>query len=264
MNCETCRKATQILPDHRNKTAMPEPRIFTFPFPDLHIAPGHIEMLMGCEGAPLPDIYSGYIEEVLRLAEGIEGIAGAYLLYDSLHVDGVKRTTMINHTAFQTGPVITRRLRKAQAAALFVCTAGPELEIASRRLMKSGSIPEGYLADLAGTVIVEAAMDRIQEHLMADADSCGLGITNRYSPGYCGWNVEEQRKLFSLLPAGLCGVRLTASSLMQPIKSISGVIGIGPGLKPSPYACNICDMKDCLYRYIKKSNRILPVPCRID
>lgn len=132
--------------------------------------------------------------------------------------------------------------------AVFVCTAGHELEAFSKKQMKIGNMPEGYIADIVGSLIVETAMDKIQENLRTDMQVQGLGITNRYSPGYCGWLVGEQQKLFSLLPENICNISLAESSLMHPIKSISGIIGIGNDVKLNPYTCKICDMKDCIYR----------------
>ena len=35
---------------------------------------------------------------------------------------------------------------------------------------------------------------------------------------------------------------------MDPVKSVSGFIGIGEHVKYNPYTCRLCDMKDCIYR----------------
>ena len=75
-----------------------------------------------------------------------------------------------------------------------------------------------------------------------------MSITNRYSPGYCVWHLKEQKSLFSLLPAEYCNITLTDSCLMQPIKSVSGLIGIGANGKQKTYLCSICELSHCLYR----------------
>jgi len=75
-----------------------------------------------------------------------------------------------------------------------------------------------------------------------------MNITNRYSPGYCGWNITGQKILFSLLPEYFCGIELTDTCLMLPIKSVSGIIGIGRDVKFNAYTRNLCDMQYCLYR----------------
>ena len=51
-----------------------------------------------------------------------------------------------------------------------------------------------------------------------------------YSPGYCGWHVSGQRALFERLPpGGDRRSRSTTSFLMQPLKSVSGVLVAGAG-----------------------------------
>ena len=45
-----------------------------------------------------------------------------------------------------------------------------------------------------------------------------------YSPGYCGWHVSGQRKLFERLRPEEIGITLNASFLMSPLKSVSGAL----------------------------------------
>ncbi len=50
----------------------------------------------------------------------------------------------------------------------------------------------------------------------------------RFSPGYCGWHVGAQKRLFTFLEPDHIGIGLTESCVMHPLKSISGVIVVGP------------------------------------
>jgi hypothetical protein len=52
--------------------------------------------------------------------------------------------------------------------------------------------------------------------------------------------VSDQHDLFSLLPEDFCGIRLTESAMMVPVKSVSGIIGIGPGVERVDYQCKNC------------------------
>jgi hypothetical protein len=45
-----------------------------------------------------------------------------------------------------------------------------------------------------------------------------------YSPGYCGWDISAQKKLFAYLQPKNIGIRLNDSYLMTPLKSVSGVL----------------------------------------
>ena len=117
--------------------------------------------------------------------------------------------------------------------------------------MKHGDLLTGYVYDVIGSEVVEAAVDLMQDSLQKSMAAEGKKITNRYSPGYCGWDVAEQHKLFQLMPDNYCGIKLNDSALMNPEKSVSGFLGIGEHVRYNPYTCGLCDMKGCIYRKIK-------------
>ena len=76
-------------------------------------------------------------------------------------------------------------------------------------------------------------------------------MANRYSPGYCGWALSEQKRFFALFPENHCGIKLSDSCLMDPIKSVSGVIGFGRNVKKTAYECQMCELTTCIYRKIR-------------
>jgi len=39
---------------------------------------------------------------------------------------------------------------------------------------------------------------------------------------------------------------------MKPVKSVSGIIGIGRDVKYAPYQCHACEDKNCIYRNRKR------------
>lgn len=155
-----------------------------------------------------------------------------------------------SHT-FQTGRVIARPLQGAATLAFFVVTAGKGMTDWSQALMGQQDHLQAYFVDALGSELVEKAADWVEEQIIAWALKRGRGTTNRYSPGYCGWSVAEQHQLFSLLPPAFCGITLTESALMQPEKSVSGVIGIGGAVRKEDYGCKICSMTDCFRRTLE-------------
>jgi cobalamin-dependent methionine synthase I len=114
--------------------------------------------------------------------------------------------------------------------------------------MSEGEMIEGYIYDVIGSEWVEAAMDKIQETLKNNFNSRELKLTNRFSPGYCTWNIKDQKNIFKLFPDGFCNVTLSASCLMNPVKSISGIIGYGKEIATAVYPCSICSEKECLHK----------------
>jgi len=120
--------------------------------------------------------------------------------------------------------------------AVFACTAGPGVRKVYDEYMAQNDLLHAFLVDTLGTVAVEKAMDLIQASLSREAEKTGLHISNRYSPGYCGWSVSEQQKLWQFLPPHYSGIELSESSLMIPIKSVSGIIGLGKNMRHTGYA----------------------------
>jgi len=149
---------------------------------------------------------------------------------------------------FHMGRIIERQLRGSEAYAFFVCTAGVEYEEYQQRLKVEGDMVRVFIADALGSLIAEKCADQMELALQMNIDKLGWKHTNRFSPGYCGWHVSEQQRLFPLFDGHTCGITLTDSSLMIPIKSVSGIIGLGQEVRRLDYTCGLCDFKQCYKR----------------
>jgi hypothetical protein len=131
--------------------------------------------------------------------------------------------------------------------AIFVASIGDRLEKKVARLMEKGLALEAFIMESIGSVAVEKAADWLENEIRGMATAKGNKAGWRYSPGYCDWDITEQKKLFSLLDGKSIGVHLTNTCLMIPRKSISGIIGIGKSCTTSS-ACRFCNKKNCLTR----------------
>lgn len=150
---------------------------------------------------------------------------------------------------FAPGGIIGAYLPGMTHATFFVATAGVEYDDYLHRLKAEGDILKEFVADSVGSVIAEGCVTQVGRELDHDPR---LRHSLPYSPGYCGWNIAEQRKLFSLFPPRPCGVRLSDSFLMWPVKSVSGFFGQGEKLLPQPYHCELCKNIHCYKRKEKK------------
>ena len=227
---------------------------FRFAYTDLNLKPSQIERILGDSKDENQEMVRELIDEVLGVAESICEIRAEYVFFDDLRFDNETRSMTIGGIDFNIGKIIWGQLKKSDSAVLFLCTAGEKIGDLSRRLIAEKDFLKGYIYDIAGSEIVEAAADAMQEILRIKMSEKELGITNRFSPGYCGWNVSEQHNLFRLIPENFCGISLSESALMIPIKSVSGVIGIGRNVSFRPYTCSFCDDKHCIYRRKKEDS----------
>ena len=220
-------------------------------FTDLTISREDLFLELGYgQAMPQADVLS-IVDTVWGKAEEVCIPRVCYELLDGEKLD--KTHLRIGDVEFHCGSIITGYLDGVERFVVFVATAGTEYEAYIHELKASGDLVTEYIADALGSVIAEACVSGIAEHAEQMAVYTGDVLTYPYSPGYCGWHIREQANLFSLLPDTPCGVRLTESSLMMPIKSVSGIYGLGAGIKKQGYACDICGLKTCYKRNQKRN-----------
>lgn len=221
-----------------------------------------VEVCPELEIAPIDtaEIYRhlGYPREVTpapRMAERIAEILGD--AQPCLHPRGIYAVYPVsNRTAhlLKLGNTtisgsIGEYLDQASRVAVFAATVGEQISQIAEAASKDGDAFSAWVMDALGSCAVEAAADalmlRLRPHLRD-----GEELTLRYSPGYCGMEIGQQRSLFQLMLADSVGVELMPSMLMHPLKSISGLVGLAPkeavGRYRSP--CDICARTGCHMR----------------
>ncbi|BDQ02171.1 MAG: 5-methyltetrahydrofolate--homocysteine methyltransferase [Ignavibacterium sp.] len=181
------------------------------------------------------------------LIENCKSVAG-YKYIDAKHISFQKNILIIDNIEFNLGPIIYRDLKDVSDIFLFVCTVGNRLEEKVQELVSDGDTISAFILDRIASELVELTADLLELQIQNELEINNYNMTHRYSPGYCGWSVSEQQKLFSLLPKDFCGVHLTESSLMLPIKSVSGIYGAAFNLIRKDYHCEICDDEFCYRR----------------
>ena len=227
-------------------------KTFQFDFKQLNLRVSEIEKVIGYKEGEDRGIVTGLIEEILIESEEISNIKAQYTIFQGVQFDNDTKSVEVNNIRFHIKKIVFGQIKKSDSLAIFLCTAGEEIGIRSRKAMQERDLLRGYIYDVVGSEVVEAAADLMQNELEKAVIFSGKKITNRYSPGYCGWDVAEQHKLFQLVPDNFCGIRLTESALMDPVKSVSGIIGAGTDVKLNPYICKLCYLKDCIYRKNKE------------
>ena len=229
---------------------------FQYDFSELDVDGERIGRLLGYGEGYQADDFSGLIRELVGNVAPVCSAKAEYRIYPVEEWKNAGRSVTIHGIDFSLKNVVFAQVRKAESFALFICTAGPEPEKLCRKAMEDGDPLASYIYDMIGSEIAERASRLVLLEVRKAAEISGLRVTNRYSPGYCGWDVSEQHKLFELMPGNSCGVSLNASALMNPEKSVSGLIGIGADVNFDPYPCSSCRRTDCLYRMTQERNNV--------
>jgi hypothetical protein len=147
--------------------------------------------------------------------------------------------------------VIGQIYPRGEAFALYVATLGAPLADRIRELFATGDLGRGWMLDAVASSGADRLSDllsaRFEEELGHRGPSAPRVLP--YSPGYCGWSVRGQQKLFASLQPGGIGVTLNDSCLMTPIKSVSGVLVAGKKeihrFRPEFDFCDECKTRSC-------------------
>jgi hypothetical protein len=142
---------------------------------------------------------------------------------------------------------------RAEHLALFAVTLGEGTSLELERLFAAEEFALACVLDAMASVAADALAELAERRFAAMLRERGWatpdGAALRYSPGYCGWDVTGQRKLFEYLGPERIGLTLTESCLMKPLKSVSGVIIAGPKsihrFPPTYDFCERCEERTC-------------------
>ncbi len=131
-------------------------------------------------------------------------------------------------------------LAPASRVMVAVYTIGPALEARVTELSQAREALLAYLLDSVGVLALGAVGEALRRQVEQRAAASGWGVSPALSPGsLVGWPVQGQRELCALLPLHAIGVRLNDYCVLEPHKSVSLVVGLGPGY-PSSHVGSVC------------------------
>ena len=154
-------------------------------------------------------------------------------------------------------PLLARRIALAGSGRAVVAglTLGEALERAIKQCWAGDQCDLAYFLDAYASAAVGAFLAALRERIDAWAGQRDLRTLPQYCPGYEGWRLEEQFKLYGLLDAqraraGQLPIRLLDSGMLAPSKSILGVFLLTSDsavLKQSAAwdPCATCTIHDC-------------------
>ncbi|MCP4548540.1 MAG: hypothetical protein GY835_18950 [bacterium] len=142
---------------------------------------------------------------------------------------------------------------QAEQLAVYVVTLGDLITQTVESLFRNNEYPLGAMLDFAASAAIEKAADIMESKWRGEQCAGGGNYASlRYSPGYCGWNIEGQRPLLKFIDSAAIGVQLGENCLMLPLKTTSGlVVGGEPEIHvfDNDYGfCERCNTLECRTR----------------
>jgi len=147
---------------------------------------------------------------------------------DTVDIDGIR---------FTNG-VLRKNLDCVHRVFPYIATCGAELDEIS---IPASDVMKIFCLDVIKTFALGAALKFLSEHIQQEYS---LGQASHMNPGELDWSITQQKLLFSLFDntEKLIGVSLTASNMMRPLKSRSGIYFPNE----TGYAsCQLCLEKRC-------------------
>ena len=194
-------------------------------------------------------------EGALALAQSLWQPKIVYDWFDVHSVEGPRvhlasPTQVGLETVLHVGPKADL-LTPAQLVLVGVITIGPQLEQRVHELQASDDTLQSYLLDSAGVVALGAVGETLRCLAEDSAAERDWGVSPSLSPGsLVGWPLKGQKEVCSLLPLDEIGVGLNKHNVLEPHKSASGLIGLGPGYPSNRVGsvCKYCALKDTCWR----------------
>jgi len=174
-------------------------------------------------------------------------------------VEVTDTTLRLDGTEFRSDS-LHRHLRAtgARRAALVAVSAGAGCEAHAHQLWQQGKPDEYFFLESFGSAVVEHLVATTSGRVCAQADRDGLIAVPHYSPGYTGWDVADQGRLFGRIAAGMAQpfpepLEVLSSGMLRPKKSLLAVFGLTARTPEALAAgrltpCERCSFAPCQFR----------------
>ena len=111
---------------------------------------------------------------------------------------------------------------------------------------------DDLVRDAIENVALQLLTEEVGTRIREAAHEQGWATTRLFAPGSgsVNWPIENRAYIFEVLPAEAIGVKLTENGLVEPSKTISCVLGMGPSVEqaPSLVSCDGCPrIAECPY-----------------
>ena len=161
-------------------------------------------------------------------------------LPDSVHLQGTGIAL--------TGTTAFGMLAGCDRAVLLACTLGTRFD-ALLLSAQARDMSKAVICDALGSAFVEAGCDEAEQDISTRFPN--LFLTDRFSPGYGDLPLSVQPDICAALDAPRrLGITVTPSLLMNPVKSVTAVIGLSGSPQPARIrGCEYCNLREtCQFR----------------
>lgn len=175
---------------------------------------------LGCRSQTPP---SDLVEAVERCSGMLLEVIRPKTVWRAFPLEG---THLVGTTVTFQGADLRRHLEGCTQGILLAATLGPEAEQLLLRAQVR-DMAQALILDSCASAAVEAVCDGLEGELTDRFRAQGRYLTDRFSPGYGDFPLEQQPELCTLLDTQRrIGLTLSPSGILLPRKSVTAVLGV--------------------------------------
>lgn len=122
------------------------------------------------------------------------------------------------------GPHTTAHFITCEKVTLLAATLGSRIDERLAELQQIGAA-DAFIFNGIASAAVEHTTEMLDAIAVRDIRRSSYYPTARFSPGYGDWSLEHQQQFIDSISGAKLGLAVTSHHLLQPVKSVTAVIG---------------------------------------
>ena len=182
--------------------------------------------------------------EAEQLADEMSATIQPKYFYRALAIEHLPDSVRVQGTGIElTGSTALGLLENCGRAVLLACTLGARFD-AKLLALQARDMAKAVIYDALGSAFVEAGCDQAEREIAERFPD--LHLTDRFSPGYGDLPLTLQPQLCAVLDAERrLGLTVSQSLLLNPVKSVTAVIGLSDAPQPARIrGCAHCNLRE--------------------
>ncbi len=184
-----------------------------YPFLNIGLTPGPLP-------ANIDKLVDTYLRRVTQLAKP-QGLIRVCPIR-SLTPD---RVVLADASLVIAGSRATAHFTACEKVTLLAATLGPGIDGFLAELQQTAGAAEAFIFNGIASVAAEHTTEILDAIAVRDIRRSAYYPTARFSPGYGDWPLEHQRQFIESISGEKIGLAVTSHHLLQPVKSVTAVIG---------------------------------------
>ena len=161
-----------------------------------------------------------YLRHVTRLAKP-QGL----IRVCSIRSLSPERVELADASLVIAGSRVVAHFAACEKVTLLAATLGPGIDRFLAGLQQTSGAADAFIFNGIASAAAEHITETLDALAVREIRRSAYYPTARFSPGYGGWPLESQQQFIESIGGEKIGLTVTSHYLLQPVKSVTAVIG---------------------------------------